>query len=269
VSATPALAAPAAALAALVAAGCGATESARTNPDYQLEVLMDRYAEVEAETGHAEHADEHPGELLDRGRLRRDIETLAIEFPGHVEILMACALVSYDAGEPERAQAYLDRLLRRQEVHPDAAVLRSRIALEEGNAPLAERLLVEHLRQVPDHPALCESLAGLRFQQERLGEAGDLLVRAEALGAPGWRVAYGLGLIAEATGDLEAAKEHYQEVIAAEEAHRPARSRLRNLQVVTTGRTELERATPRPGGDDLPPGDDEAPEGPEEEEDSE
>ncbi|MGC4085263.1 MAG: hypothetical protein QM736_24870, partial [Vicinamibacterales bacterium] len=49
-------------------------------------------------------------------------------------------MLAYDEGDAVRAQQYLDRLLARPEPAPDVAVLRARLAIDEGNLPFARRL---------------------------------------------------------------------------------------------------------------------------------
>ena len=216
-------------LALTLLAGC-ATEGALTDPDRQLAARLDRWCAIEDDTGHAAHADDHPGETLDRGHLRREIERLSLHFPGHVPTLLACALVSVDAGEPERAQAYLDRLFKLEPLHPDAAILRARLAERDGNLPLARRVLEQQLRAAPDHSGLHEALAGVLWQAGEAERARAHLARAEALGAPPWRMAYDRGLLAESLGDREAAMSEYRRALELDPLLAPARQRLRALE---------------------------------------
>lgn len=221
-----------------------ATEAQLTDPDRMLAEKLELYQDLEDEHGRAEHADRHGGQVLDRQRLRHDIERLATEFPGHPPTLMACALVSVDGGEPERAQEYLDRLFRLRPIHPDAAILRARLALGDGNAPLARRILEQHLAAVPDHPGLYEALAGVQYQAGETPAAWRNLATAESLGAPGWRVAFHRGLLAEAEGEAEQAQAAYRRALELDPAFQPARARLTGL--AARGRAPSPAETPSP-----------------------
>lgn len=220
---------PALVLALATLSGC-ATEGTLTDPDRQLAARLDRWCAIEDDDGHAEHADDHPGETLDRGHLRREIEGLAMHFPGHVPTLFACALVALDAGEPERAQSYLDHLFKLAPVHADAALLRARLAERDGNLPLARRLLEQQLGAAPDHSGLHEALAGVLWQAGEVERARGHLARAEALGAPPWRMAYNRGLLAESLGQREAAMAEFRRALELDPLLSPARQRLRALE---------------------------------------
>ncbi len=53
----------------------------------------------------------------------------------------------------------LDELASLHTAYPEAAVLRARIALEEGNRPFAIRFLDQQIRQFGDVPQLRETYA--------------------------------------------------------------------------------------------------------------
>jgi Flp pilus assembly protein TadD len=69
-----------------------------------------------------------------------------------------------------------------------------------------------------------------------LADAALELQTAQRLGAPGWRVAYHLGLVDEAAGRLDAAREHYAAAVAGNPGWLPARSRLNALQASSSTR---------------------------------
>jgi tetratricopeptide (TPR) repeat protein len=166
---------------------------------------------------------------LDCENLRRDIERLSLVCPGHVPTLVSNAVIAYEAGQVVKAQQFLDRIFERPGSHPDAAVLRARIAVEEGNIPFARRFLEQQILLAPDHAALRETHAGVLYlagdgqlARRELNAAGDL-------GAPRWRIAYHLGLLEEAEGQMENAKRLYGEAIAGNPAFAPAQARLKGL----------------------------------------
>jgi tetratricopeptide (TPR) repeat protein len=135
-------------------------------------------------------------------------------------------VLAYDAKEPEKAQRYLDSVLAIEPTYPDAAVLRSQIAVEEGNMPFARRLLETQIGYRPDHPGLREALAGVCYLERDLEGARASLAAAEALHAPAWRVAFHRGLLAEFAGDGNEAQRQYQLCTDANPDFTPARARL-------------------------------------------
>jgi len=163
---------------------------------------------------------------------RTHIEQLSYECPNHVPGLMANAILAYDAKELIKAQQLLDQLFGIQPAHPEAAALRGRIALEEGNAPFALRFLSEQIRLTPDHAALRETYASALFVTGRWAESRTQLDMSERLGAPKWRIDYHRGLIEESTGDLAKAREYYQASLKEKPGWKAAESRLGGLQAV-------------------------------------
>jgi tetratricopeptide (TPR) repeat protein len=163
--------------------------------------------------------------------LEREIGRLALVCPGHVPTLMANAVIAYDRGRPEVAQPFLDELLARGRSQPAAAVLRARIAMEQGNLSYARRLLAEQITLAPDRPELHETLGAALYLDRNLPEASRELATAAALGAPRWRIEYHQGLIAEASGDEDAARRHYRQALAENPGWTPAEARLKGLSV--------------------------------------
>ncbi len=164
------------------------------------------------------------------GRLRRELERLAVICPGHAPTLMANAVVAYDDHQPVKAQQLLDQILAQQRTFPDAAALRARIAIEEGNLPYARRLLDQQIKLAPDHAGLHETYGAALYLGGQLPEARQELATAAALGAPRWRIAYHLGLIEEAAGRFDEARRRYSEALEANPAWSPAEARLKALQ---------------------------------------
>jgi len=145
--------------------------------------------------------------------LRHEIERLTYVCPNHSPALMANAILAYDARNPVKAQQLLDSLLAIPTLHPDAAVLRGRIALEEGNVPFALHFLEEQMRLSADHAGLRETYAAALYVAGRFEEARTYLMQAANLGAPPWRVAYHRGLLEEAAGAPLAALVQYDQAL--------------------------------------------------------
>lgn len=217
------------ALAAALSAACATTAPLRqaecAAPDAQLAVLIQQYQAMPAGACSGDTG-------LECARLRADIERLSMACPSHEPTLLTQAVLAYDDQEVEKAQQHLDRIFARPGSHPEAAVLRARVAIEQGNLPYAQRLLNEQLKLAPDRAEIHEALASVFFLTRRYAEAQGELGAADRLGAPRWRVAYHLGLIAEAEGRKEDAERLFTESAAAESGiGQPApAARLRGLR---------------------------------------
>ena len=163
-------------------------------------------------------------------RLQREMARLTVICAGHAPTLMANAVLAYDDHRPAESQQYLDEILAQPRSYPDAAALRARIAIEEGNLPFARRLLEQHIRLVPDHAGLHETYAAALYLDGKMPQAIDELSMAAALGAPAWRVAYHRGLIEEASGRLAEASRFYSEALQGNPSWTAAESRLKALR---------------------------------------
>jgi predicted Zn-dependent protease len=175
------------------------------------------------------------GGVVERGasecdRLRLELERLVLVCPAHAPTLMANAVVAYDERQPIKAQQYLDQILSQTRSYPDAAVLRGRIAIEEGNLPFARRLLEQQLKLVPDHAGLHETFGAALYLDGQLDNAARELTSAAGLGAPAWRIAYHLGLVDEAAGRFDEAAKRYAEALAGNPGWAPAQSRANALR---------------------------------------
>jgi Tfp pilus assembly protein PilF len=162
--------------------------------------------------------------------VRREIERLAVVCPNHAPTLMTNAVMAHETRQSSKAQQFLDRIFERPSGQPDAAVLRAQIAIEEGNLPFARRFLEQQIKLAPDHAGLLETYAAALYLTGRMDDARMVLSRAEALGAPRWRIAYHLGLIAEAAGALNEAQRLYSEAVEKNPTSEPAQARLRGLK---------------------------------------
>ena len=217
------------ALSLLFAAGCAMNSFGHRDPacdpDARLAELLRSYEECKSRG-----ANDSSHVLVDCDRVHNEIERLSLEFPRHVPTLFANATICWDEREPVQATRYLDTLFALEKSHPEAAVLRSRIAISDGNLSGARRLLESQIAYRPDHASLREALSAVLYMQHDLAGARGSLDVAEALGAPDWRVAYNRGLIAEAAGDDAGATSQYEAAIAANPEFAAARSRLSGVR---------------------------------------
>ena len=125
---------------------------------------------------------------------------------------------------------FLDLILSQPKAYPDAATLRARIAIEQGNIPFARRLLEQNIKLAPDHSGLHETYAAALYLDGAIADSRSELTMAGALGAPRWRVAYHLGLLEEAAGRSDAASQLYAEALQGNPGWQPAESRLKALK---------------------------------------
>jgi len=217
------------ALAALLVTSCATSSfghrDENCSPDDRLDGLLSAYEE-----GRSNGINSSGNLLVDCDRARNGVERLALEFPGHARTLMAAGTLSYEAGEPEKAQNYLDMVFRLQPGHPDAGVLRSRIAIDDGNLQLARRLLDMQIQYTPDHAGLREALSSVQYMMGDWDGARASIESASRLGAPPWRVAYHRGLVAEAAGQSSEAQTQYQACIDANPSFSAAKSRLSGMK---------------------------------------
>ncbi len=197
----------------------------RVNPDVRLLSLVDTY-----QRGKWESKGERGSAVVDPRRAAHEIEKLALEFPHHVPTLFTVAAIAFEEGGREKAASYLDVLFYVQPVHPEAGVLRSRIAIADGNLPAAERVLRQQIRYTPDHAGLREALGAVLFLAGSHADARAELEVAGRLGAPSARIAFNQGLVSESEGQFTAAAGYYAEALEAEPGFAQAASRLAGLR---------------------------------------
>jgi Tfp pilus assembly protein PilF len=197
------------------------------NPDLQLSAVLTPLEDLRAKGCTLE--DGKTGQAR-CDQLRQELSRLTVVCSTHAPTLLADAVVSYDEHQAVRAQQLLDEILMLTGPHPDAAALRARIAIEEGNLPFARRLLEQQLRVSPDSAALHETFGAALYLNKQLPEAQKELTTAGALGAPTWRIAYHLGLVAEAAGRLDEARQRYTESVGSNPGSTLAQSRLNALK---------------------------------------
>ncbi len=179
-------------------------------PEHQLMPAWKKWQEARTKPGGCGSLDHGTYTCQEQ---RREIERVSYVCPSYVPALMASAILAYDEQQFARAQQYLDVLFGLQKVHASAAVLRGRIALEEGNIPFALRFLAEHVKLSPDDAELREVYAGSLYLAGKMAEAKKQLAVAAHLGAPAWRVGYHKGLIEEAGDNLHQALQYYEEAL--------------------------------------------------------
>src|SRR5262245_18954754 len=204
----------------LVHQECGNAAAQRASVLQPLEALRAKGCDAGAVHGGTSECD----------RLRRELERLAVICPGHAPTLMANAVVAYDDHQPVKAQQFLDQILAQPRIFPDAAALRARIGIEEGNLPYARRMLEQQIKLSPDHSGLHETYGAALYLGGQLAEARRELTTAAALGAPRWRISYHLGLVEEAAGRFEDARRYYSEALEGNPGWAPAEARLKALR---------------------------------------
>lgn len=209
-------------------------------PDQQFLPLWEQWREARSKPGGCGMPEE--GRFVCEA-LRREVERVAHICPTYVPGLMASAVIAYEDRQFALAQQYLDALFGLQKAHGPAAVLRGRIALEEGNIPFAVRFLAEQVTLSPKDAELREVYAAALFLADKLAEARQQLAIASDLGAPAWRIAYHVGLLEELSGNWRLALQHYEEAILARPGWEVALARRDGMRAMT--RAEEETAPPR------------------------
>lgn len=212
----------------------------------RLGPLLESWERAKRQDGACEQRHPTDTPIVDCEKISLAIERLALEFPRNADVLLAAAATTFDRHRNEDALKTLDVLRNIQPIHPDAAVLRARIAIEEGNLRFAHRLLEEQRELTPDHSGLWELLSAVAYLQREYTTADDHLEIAERLGAPAWRIAYHRGLVAESTNRLAHAEAAYAACLGVAPDFAPARSRLRALAVRRPGRTHSDQMTREP-----------------------
>jgi tetratricopeptide (TPR) repeat protein len=221
---------------ALACTACGTPDfghrSEVVDADQRLDTLLEAWRESR-DSGRQSGGSAHI--VVDAQRARNEIQRLAVEHPSHARTLMANAALAYEAREVEKSVDYLDRLFHLHTAHADAAVLRARIAVEQGNLPYAKRLLAQQIAHAPDHPGLREQLSATCFAADDHAGAASALDAAEQLGAPAWRVSFHRGLLAEAQGQPDEAARCFRATLEAKPDHQPSKARLAAMGLAKNG----------------------------------
>ena len=215
---------PITALAAMLLTACSSTQTvAPYEPDQQLNNLL---AQHHISAGSGLECHQQPQQRVDCHALANQLGALTLRYPHHSEINLIAALVYFQTGRTIDSQQLLDKVLSQAKPMPEAAILRSRIALQEGNINLARTLLNRQLQLVPDHPELYASLASTYYLEGRYEQSQSMLQTADRLGAPAWRTSYHLALVHEAQQHWPTACQYYVQTLNRQPAHAKSLSRL-------------------------------------------
>lgn len=199
------------------------------DPNHRLDALLGSYETALDEGEACLELWQVDSATIDCSRILREVERLYAEFPRNPRILMTNAVMNYELGEPEKAQFMLDELLGQHGGHPEAAILRSHIAIEEGNSRLARDVLEREITMAPSRADLREALAAAYYVEGKYDTARVVLGIAGRLGAPGWRLSYHHGLLCEAELNWEEACRFYNTALVQKSDYLPAQSRLIGL----------------------------------------
>ena len=216
----------------LVLSGCVSADrmrEAEPAPDQRLDYLLAEYREIQAEQYECFELRDVESGTTDCARLMREFYRLYAEFPHNPRVQMSAAAMAYESGQVARAQFLLDQLLGAQGSHPEAAILRSQIALEEGNPTLAIDLLSRQIRMAPARADLREAQAAAYYVEGRYPQARIALGLSGRLGAPGWRISYHQGLICESELKWAEACRFYATALEQKGDFVPAQARLMGL----------------------------------------
>jgi|688.fasta_scaffold00832_3 tetratricopeptide (TPR) repeat protein len=197
------------------------------DPNERLADLVKEYNDCL--TGKSGKGSEANHILIDCDRAKNQIERLSLEFPRHTPTLLQNATIAYDQREIVKAERYCDQLLSVEPMHAEGAILKARIAMENGNLPSARRLLAAQVGYAPGHSLLRETYAAVLYMSGDYPAADGQLTAAARLGAPNWRVAFHRGLIAESRKDLYKAKALYEECLVENPGFQPAEARLAGI----------------------------------------
>lgn len=212
--------------------GCASMDQhrdANPEPDERLDQLLSLYKQAQKQGQQCREIKWANNATTDCERVIREMERLSIEFPRNSRILMANALVNYDTGKKDKAQYQLDQLLAMSDDYPNAALLRSQLALEAGNSNLSKSVLERQIMITPDNSDLREALAAVHYTRGAYAEARKSLNIAGRLGASGWRLSYHHGLIHEAEQEWVQACSYYSIALDQKHDYRPALARLIGL----------------------------------------
>lgn len=168
-------------------------------------------------------------QTMDCARLLVELDRLVAEFPSNRRILVANAIFSYKAQRTEIAQLMLDRALAQGGSQAEAAILRARIALEQGNVTGAIQLLERQLMLAPGNLDLRSALASAYYASGEYERARNLLLSVGMKSHNPPEHHYHLGLLAEGEEDWATACAHYRQALGFESDFIPARARIIGL----------------------------------------
>jgi len=167
--------------------------------------------------------------IIDCYRLASELNALYIQYPNNKRIMMASALVEFELGNTSNSQYLLDNLMSKRGAYPEAAILRSRIAMEEGNLTLARSLVSRQLSITPDNPYLYEMQASYYYMEGKYTEALQSVKIAERFMEPNWRIGHHRGIIYEAQEQWQKACKEYKLILQDEPNNRVINAKIRLL----------------------------------------
>lgn len=151
--------------------------------------------------------------VVDCYRFASELNALHLQYPNNKRIMMATALLEFELGNTANSQQLLDILLSKRGAYPQAAILRSRIAMEEGNLTLARSVVSKQLSLTPDNPYLYEMQASYYYVEGKYTEALQSIKIAERFMQPNWRTGYHRGIIYEAQEQWYKACKEYNQIL--------------------------------------------------------
>jgi tetratricopeptide (TPR) repeat protein len=201
------------------------------DPNVRLEAILDELYDARAKE-RGEIDEEHPDydDIRPTAVVLRDLETLSFDFPDHPGVRYACGAAAYATGNKRQAEAHLDAALSANPRLTEAAALRARLSIEEGNYPRAQRLVSDGLLLAPDSADLVLLRAQL---QDLAGDAQGALVSidlAQRLGTEEWRADYHRALVYENLGLVGEAEAALRRSLEAQPDFAQARARLNRLE---------------------------------------
>ena len=209
---------------AVVSLGCSITRTTPSyQPDEQLQSMLDKY-DVSSIKGI--NCEGYQSAISDCERLSNELGALSMTYPQHQKIGFTTAIVYAQVGRSIDSQMVLDRLLSLSFPLSEVAILRSQLAMKEGNLNLARTVLKKQVQLEPDHPELHATLAATYYLEGRYKKAQSVISTADRLGAPVWRTSYHLGLIHEAQEQWAQACNYYVDTLSYQPTHRQSLSRL-------------------------------------------
>jgi len=168
--------------------------------------------------------------VVDCFRLASDLNALYLQYPNHKRIMMMTALVEFEIGNNNASQQLLDLILSKRGAYPEAAILRSRIAMEEGNLSLARTIIKRQLNISPYNPYLHELQAAYYYVEGKYTEALQAIKSAEHFIARDWRMSYHRGIIYEAQKQWYKACKEYTGVLKSQPNNQMINAKVLLLQ---------------------------------------
>lgn len=197
-----------------------------TNPDVRLDDLLILLQYQDSIHDQCLDIQRPSSAVHDCGRLIVEMQRILNDFPYHQRTMMALSVVYYQMNRKDRAQYVLDELLNMPGAKPEAAILRSKIALEEGNVQLAGDVLLRQILLVPENEQLRSALASVYYSQGEIQRARNILNMTNNANDQLWILSYHNGLLAEAEKDWLSACQLYFNALQLNPAYGPARSRV-------------------------------------------